>query len=60
MRTDAGSVPVLAGKQLSNESPTEVVVLAWRYAEAIARGQAEFVKAGGSFARALPEVSTVT
>jgi SAM-dependent methyltransferase len=60
MRTDAGPVPVLTGKQLSNESPTEVVVLAWRYAEAIARGQAEFVKAGGSFARALPEVSTVT
>jgi C-methyltransferase C-terminal domain len=59
MRTDAGPIPVLTGKQLNNESPTEVIVLAWRYAEAIAQGQEAFVKAGGSFVRALPEVATV-
>jgi len=53
MRTSAGTVPVLAGRQLGNETPTEVIVLAWRYTDNIARNQADFVKAGGSFIPAL-------
>lgn len=56
MRTSAGPVPVLSGKQLSNEEPTDVVVLAWRYSDLIARNHAEFVKAGGRFIPALPDV----
>ena len=60
MRTSAGTVPVLTGKQLANEAPTEVVVLAWRYAPNIAKNQAAFVKAGGRFLQALPEVKVAT
>ena len=56
MRTSSGIVPVLTGRQLTNEAPTDVIVLAWRYAPNIARNQADFVKAGGRFLQALPEV----
>lgn len=55
MRTGQGPIPILSGKQLMNEEPTEVVVLAWRYTGNIARNQAAFVGAGGSFVQALPE-----
>ncbi len=56
MRTSAGSVPVLAGRQLDNEEPCDVVVLAWRYVDNIAKNQPKFVKAGGRFIPALPDV----
>ena len=59
MRTSAGTVPVLSGRQLANEAPTEVVVLAWRYAPNIAANQPDFVKAGGRFLAALPTVAVV-
>ncbi len=59
MRTSAGNVPVLSGRQLVNEAPTDVVVLAWRYTRNIAANQPEFVKAGGRFVQALPEVVAV-
>ena len=59
MRTEHGPVPVLSGRQLINEEPAEVVVLAWRYAGGIARNQAEYVKSGGRFIQALPEVTVV-
>ena len=60
MRTSAGTVPVLAGSQLANEAPTDVVVLAWRYTSNIARNQARYVNAGGRFLQALPEVKAVS
>ncbi len=59
MRTSAGTVPVLSGRQLANEPATEVVVLAWRYADAIARNQTAFVGSGGTFLTALPDVHVV-
>jgi hypothetical protein len=56
VRTRAGEVPVLAGPQLGNEPATEVVVLAWRYAERIAAAHAEYRARGGRFYRALGDL----
>lgn len=55
VRTAEGSIPVLSGSQLMNETPSDVVVLAWRYASPIARNHADFREAGGRFFRALPD-----
>jgi 2-polyprenyl-3-methyl-5-hydroxy-6-metoxy-1,4-benzoquinol methylase len=59
MRTPSGPVPVLSGSQLANEPPTDIVVLAWRYAENIAGRQPEFRATGGRFYRALPDLAYV-
>jgi len=59
VRTSTRDIPVLSGKQLANEGPSEVVVLAWRYASPIARGQQAFQQAGGRFFRALPDLAYV-
>jgi hypothetical protein len=60
IRSSAGDIPVLMGTQLPNEMPTDVAVLAWRYASPIARGQEAFRAAGGRFYRALPDGAYVT
>jgi 2-polyprenyl-3-methyl-5-hydroxy-6-metoxy-1,4-benzoquinol methylase len=52
-------IPVLTGRQLANEAPCDVAVLAWRYASPIVRSQAEFRAAGGRFFRALPDLAYV-
>lgn len=54
-----GIIPVLTGAQLSNELPTDVAVLAWRYADRIAAKQTAFRNAGGRFYAVLPEVRVV-
>jgi hypothetical protein len=59
LRTDERDIPVLTGRQLANEMPSEVLVLAWRYANPIARGQQSFLAAGGRFFRALPDLAFV-
>jgi 2-polyprenyl-3-methyl-5-hydroxy-6-metoxy-1,4-benzoquinol methylase len=59
VRTNNGAIPVLTGRQLVNEPPGNVVVLAWRYASPIARGHEAFQAAGGRFFRALPDVALV-
>jgi 2-polyprenyl-3-methyl-5-hydroxy-6-metoxy-1,4-benzoquinol methylase len=59
VRTSHGDIPVLSGRQLVNEPPGNVVVLAWRYASVIARGQEAFRASGGKFFRALPDVVLV-
>ena len=59
LRTGEGAVPVLTGRQLDNEAPCDVVVLAWRYASSIARGQAQFRRDGGRFYRALPDLAYI-
>lgn len=59
VRTAEGDIPVLTGKQLANEMPSDVVVLAWRYTSQIARGQEAFRDAGGRFFRALPDLAYV-
>jgi len=55
IRTSERDLPVLMGTQLVNEMPTDVAVLAWRYASPIARGQQAFREAGGRFYRVLPD-----
>jgi SAM-dependent methyltransferase len=59
MRHPGGVTPVLGGSQLVNEPATDVVVLAWRYAENIAKRQQAFRAAGGRFYRALPDLAYV-
>ena len=59
LRTDERDIPVLSGRQLANEAPSDVLVLAWRYAGPIARGQQNFRAAGGRFFRALPDLAFV-
>lgn len=59
LRTDERDIPVLTGRQLTNEMPSDVLVLAWRYANPIARGQQSFLAAGGRFFRALPDLAFV-
>lgn len=57
IRTAEGDIPVLAGRQLDNEIPSDVAVLAWRYASLIARGQTRFREEGGRFYRTLPDLA---
>jgi 2-polyprenyl-3-methyl-5-hydroxy-6-metoxy-1,4-benzoquinol methylase len=59
LRTSHGDIPVLTGRQLTNEPPANVIVLAWRYASIIAKGQEAFRASGGRFFRALPDVALV-
>lgn len=59
VRTSHGDIPVLSGRQLVNEPPGDVVVLAWRYASPIAKSQEAFRASGGRFFRALPDVAFV-
>ena len=59
LRTGQGGIPVLGGAELAKEPPTDVAVLAWRYADAIAERQQEFRRAGGRFYRALPDLAFV-
>jgi len=59
IRTAEGDIPVLSGRQLDNEMPCDVVVLAWRYASPIARAHKKFLDEGGRFFRALPDLAYV-
>ncbi|HEY2210083.1 MAG TPA: methyltransferase domain-containing protein [Bradyrhizobium sp.] len=59
LHTGERDIPVLTGRQLGNEMPSDVLVLAWRYANPIARGQQRFLAAGGRFFRALPDLAFV-
>ncbi|MBM3542923.1 MAG: class I SAM-dependent methyltransferase [Alphaproteobacteria bacterium] len=59
MRRPGGTIPVLSGAQLANEAPTDVAVLAWRYADLISARQADFCNAGGRFYTVLPDVKVV-
>jgi SAM-dependent methyltransferase len=59
LRTPERNIPVLTGRQLANELPSEVLVLAWRYAHPIARRHQDFLAAGGRFFRALPDLAFV-
>ena len=59
LRKPGGTIPVLSGAQLANEAPTDVAVLAWRYADRIADKQIAFRNAGGRFYTVLPEIRFV-
>lgn len=59
MRRPGGTIPVLSGVQLANETPTDVAVLAWRYADLISARQADFCNAGGRFYTVLPDIRVV-
>jgi 2-polyprenyl-3-methyl-5-hydroxy-6-metoxy-1,4-benzoquinol methylase len=59
LRTSHRDIPVLTGRQLVNEPPANVIVLAWRYASIIAKGQEAFRASGGRFFRALPDVALI-
>ena len=59
MRTAKGIIPIAPGRLLSEEQPTDVLVLAWRYASVIARGQVEFRAKGGRFFAVLPDLTYV-
>ncbi len=57
IRTQEADIPVLAGLQLINEQPSDVLVLSWRYLENIAAKQSEYIARGGRFYRALPDLA---
>jgi hypothetical protein len=57
IRTAEGTIPVLSGAQLENEMPTDVLVLAWRYLDNIAKRHNNFALAGGRFFSALPRIT---
>jgi hypothetical protein len=57
LRTARGTIPVRPGRLLAEEEPTDVIVLAWRYANVIATGQAEFRRKGGRFFAVLPDLT---
>ncbi len=59
MRKPGGSIPVLSGAQLANETATDVAVLAWRYADRIADKQSAFRQAGGRFYTVLSDIHFV-
>jgi 2-polyprenyl-3-methyl-5-hydroxy-6-metoxy-1,4-benzoquinol methylase len=59
MRTARGEIPINAGRLLAETQPSDVIVLAWRYAHVIARGQADFREKGGRFFAALPDLTFV-
>jgi SAM-dependent methyltransferase len=59
LRKSGGTIPVLSGAQLANEAPTDVAVLAWRYADRIASGQAVYRSSGGRFYTTLPNLRFV-
>lgn len=59
VRLEDRDIPVLTGRQLANEMPSDVLVLAWRYANPIAKGQETFRANGGRFFRALPDLAYV-
>lgn len=60
IHTPRGALPVHAGSQLENEPPTDVLVLAWRYAGPIAEKHQAYRKRGGRFFRALPDLAYVS
>jgi len=57
LMTGDGPLPVRPGAELADETPSEVAVLAWRYIDAIAKGNDAFLKKGGRFYRVLPTLS---
>jgi 2-polyprenyl-3-methyl-5-hydroxy-6-metoxy-1,4-benzoquinol methylase len=57
IRVEENDIPVLTGKQLVNEQPSDVLVLSWRYLENIAAKQGEYIARGGRFYRALPDLA---
>ena len=59
VRLEDRDIPVLTGRQLANEMPSDVLVLAWRYANPIAKGQETFRGGGGRFFRALPDLAYI-
>lgn len=59
MRTAGGQIPIKPGRELAKEQATDVLVLAWRYANIIARSQTQFREHGGRFATALPDLAYV-
>jgi SAM-dependent methyltransferase len=59
MRTSKGEIPIKPGQLLAPEAPTDVIVLAWRYANVIANGQVQFRQKGGRFFSALPDLTCV-
>jgi len=59
LQTPSGGIPVLTGAQLRNEAPTDVIILAWRYAGHIATAHEAFGKRGGRFFQALPAFAEV-
>jgi SAM-dependent methyltransferase len=59
MRTAEANIPIRPGQLLAEEQPTDVMVLAWRYANIIAKGQARFRERGGRFFTILPDLACV-
>lgn len=55
------AIPVeSAGRLITASRPDYVLILAWRYADAIIRRNQAFLQNGGAFVRVLPEVAVVT
>jgi SAM-dependent methyltransferase len=52
-------IPVVSRGALSERAPDEVVVLAWRFAEAIAKNNDAYLERGGRFLVPLPEVGVL-
>jgi hypothetical protein len=59
MRTARGEIPIRPGQLLAEQQATDVLVLAWRYANVIAAGHAQFRDKGGRFFAVLPDLTYV-
>jgi hypothetical protein len=53
------AIPVGRPQMLLEKNPAAVVVFAWRYADAIVKGNAAYLNAGGRFIIPLPDVRII-
>jgi SAM-dependent methyltransferase len=56
IQIEARRIPVLKSEALYERKPALVIILAWRYADAIAKRHTKFVASGGRFLVPLPEL----
>jgi hypothetical protein len=52
-------LPVYAGDGVYTHNPALIVVLAWRYADAIASKHGKYIASGGRFLVPLPDISYI-
>lgn len=61
LRSPGYAIPVESASRLAGASrPDYVLILAWRYADAIIRRNQAFLENGGAFVRVLPQIAVVT
>lgn len=53
-------LPVVTGAEVGERRPALIVILAWRYADAIIAGHRRYLEGGGEFVVPLPDIARVT